>query len=147
MKIKESPLEIIDFYVINCTFNAIPFKDLSKKEVVSKNPIEIDFGLQKDEKTKVNVLFMKIWSNQGKSPKTGYSYFIETVTYFRIKDEDKLDEKVKNNLLSYSIIAMVYSNIRTVLVDISSFGPFGQYILPSIDVIDIVNQKIKQTAE
>ena len=87
---------------------------------------------------------MKVRSNNNK-PEPGYSFFIETVTYFEISDEEKLDKKLLNNLLSYSIVAMAYSNIRSILLNITTYGPFGKYILPSVDVEKLISDKSKKS--
>jgi len=141
MKIVNSNLEIINYYVLNLTFNAVPFGEEEPDEIISEAfPVDVDFGLQESDEG-ISMLFMKAEANFGENLEIGYSYFIETATFFRIIDEEKLDPQLVANLRSNSIVGMAYSILRGILNDVSSNGPYGRYMLPSVDLIDLVRRK------
>ncbi len=145
MIVKESPLEVIDFFVVQFTFNSIPVKgdnDRSIEKMIYSHKIHIDFGKKKMNKD-FDAFFLKAWSNFGKNMSPGYSFFIETVTYYRIRNERKLSRDIIKNLSTYSVLAVSYSNVRSVLNNMSANCPFGKYILPSIDINDIINKKMQ----
>lgn len=139
MEIKKSPLEIIDYGALNITFNSVLCDE--KEEIdIYKYPIEIDFGLNESENNQ-KMLFIKVWSNFNDNPGPGYSFSVETVTFFRIENAEELDEQTMNNLLIYSVLGIAYSNLRGIINNISNTGPYGRYILPSVDLQDLVSKK------
>ena len=141
MEIKKSQLEILNYVALNITFNSILCDE--KEEIdIYQYPIEIDFGLNESENN-LKTFFIKVWSNFNDNPDPGYSFSVETVTLFRIENAEKLDGQTMNNLLTYSILGIAYSNLRGIISNISNTGPFGRYILPSIDLQDLVSKKQK----
>lgn len=144
MEIKKSPLVIIDYAVLNITFNAILCEEEEEKELDIYNyPIEIDFGLDEDEND-IKTFFIKVWSNFDDNPDPGYSFSLETVTFFRIENKKDLNEQTISNLNTYSILSIAYSNLRGILNNISINGPFGAFILPSVDLQDLMIKKQKE---
>ena len=143
MEIKESPLEIIDYGALNITFNSV-LCDKKEEIDIYKYPIEIDFGLDESENNQ-KMLFIKVWSNFNDKPGPGYSFCVETATLFRIENAEELDEQTMNNLLTYTVLGIAYSNLRNIINNISNTGPYGRYILPSIDLQDLVSNKHKES--
>ena len=145
MEIKKSPLEIINYGVLNVTFNSI-LCDEEEELDIYKYPIEIDFGLDEDgNESSFKTFFIKVWSNFDNNPEPGYSFSVETVTFFRIENEKKLKKQTLNNLYTYSVLSIAYSNLRGILNDISNTGPYGKYILPSVDLQDLILKKQKKS--
>jgi hypothetical protein len=148
MEIKNSPLEILNFFVLKSNFETIPPSEEKEAEKVDvyQHPVNVDFGVNKVDE-EVNALFMKVWSNYDESDiSEGYSFFVETVTIFRLKDKEKIDKRTIENLQGFSIVGMSYANIRGFLDNISSSFPLGRYQLPSVDLVDLVNKK-RETLE
>ena len=145
MELKNSPLQIIDFAVLKFTFDSIFGNSENNELDIYKYPVEVDFGMN-EIKGGIRIFYMKVHSNIEK-PEPGYSFFIETAAQFKITNEKKLDKKLLINLLSYSIVAMSFTNIRTILLNMSSYSPFGKYILPSVDVEKLIKDKTKAQEE
>lgn len=142
MEIEKSPLEIVNYGALNITFNSVLCDE--KEEVdIYMYPVEIDFGLNESENN-LKTLFVKVWSNFDDNPKPGYSFSVETATFFRIENAEELDEQTLNNLLTYSVLGIAYSNLRGIINSISNTGPYGRYILPSVDLQDLVLKKQKE---
>jgi len=142
MEIKKSPLEIVNYGALNITFNSILCEEEAEINIY-QYPIEVDFGLTEIE-SDLKTLFIKVWSNFDKKPGPGYSFSVETATLFKIENAEELDGQTMNNLLTYSILGIAYSNLRGIINNISNTGPYGRYILPSVDLQDLVSKKQKE---
>lgn len=143
MEIKNSLINIKDCFILSYTFKSIPSKDNEDINLYGC-PVNIDFGLKNDDKSNLYVFFIKVWSNFDEEPLSGYSFHLETATFFSLVNEKKIDPNVKSSLLGNSIVGLAYANLRSILIHTSGMAPFGKYILPSIDLVDILKQKTKE---
>ncbi|MDZ7740157.1 MAG: hypothetical protein U5K32_14070 [Bacteroidales bacterium] len=149
MKIPKSDLELIDFIIINSDYT---FKQPHEKEntnirnLFAEYDIEIDFGDTEPAEEEDNIfnVYIKVEINRCEKPLPGYSIFCEGVGLFKIPNLKRLDEQTANNLLKISPLSIIINNMRSYIMNITNYYPFGKYVLPSIDLKSVINSKIKQ---
>lgn len=141
MKPKLSPLVLNDFAIINCNFKFIaPQEKTNIRKLVDEYSLDIDFAIIKDDKnTKV---FIKSAINNNNNNLPGYSIFAEGVAIFELISENSLTDEDKKSLLQYSAVSIAINSLRGFISSLTANAPFGKYILPSIDVNNLFQQKL-----
>jgi preprotein translocase subunit SecB len=141
MLAKKSPLILKNFLLLRQTFQFIqPEEEVVISDVTDKYGIDIDFAINKPDD--FYQCFLKIEINQADTPLPGYQIFIEGVGIFAIDNSFELSEEEKGNLIQYSSISICINSLRSIISNITSFAPFGKYILPSIDVNELLKDKV-----
>ncbi|MBP7556642.1 MAG: protein-export chaperone SecB [Chitinophagaceae bacterium] len=146
MTIKQSPLELKEFNILNvdCRFVA-PKIEVDVEKLFNSYEIDINFAIRQIAEGTVYVLFVKAEINYEVPPtiqKEGYEMYIESVGVFSVKDT-KISDEEKLTLLTNSGLVMVLNFLRTKLADITAHFPMGKYYIPSIDLKDLVEKKQK----
>jgi len=142
MKIKSSPLEFIDFYVLNTNFKFIkPVKeDIDIETLFKKYEADINFSLKLEKK--INLLvFIRVKINDDKNNLAGYQIIAEGVAIFNIQNIRNLNQRDKSNLMYFSSLSIAINNIRNYISMLTSSAPLGKYVLPAVDVNDLHKQK------
>jgi hypothetical protein len=138
MKPKVSPLQIIDFAITSFEFSMVYPSAEEDVTVHFKNyDLDIDFGLSTDDFVRA---FIKAEINRGENRKHGYSIFAEAVCIFSFEDAG-LPADVKNSLEGFSTIYIALNSLRGLISNFTANAPFGRYILPSIDLNDLIEKK------
>jgi len=141
MLAKKSPLILKNFLLLRQTFQFIqPEEEVAISEITDKYTIDIDFAINKPDD--FYQCFLKIEINQADTPLPGYQIFIEGVGIFAIDNAFELSEEERGNLIQYSSISICINSLRSIISNITSFAPFGKYILPSIDVNELLKDKV-----
>lgn len=147
MKAKPSALRIEQFTVLNASLKTILTQNVNSEDlndVLQKLSIDIDFdvlNLKKDDLNDKCMISVTIKINE--SEETGYCMEVEAAGVFYFGKEADLTQKDKKNLI-YSGISMCITNIRNYMVSMTSFSAWGAYVLPPIDMNDLLKQKQKQ---
>jgi preprotein translocase subunit SecB len=144
MKIKPSPLQLLDFTVFSFKMGITPTDD--PREInLSLLPVEIDFDTfqPKDAEKSIRIIEMNLLVNKA-GKKAGYKFSLTASGVFSLEDETSLNENEKNNLLGISTINLMISNIRGFLKNVTSYGTFGAYLLPSVDMNDLMQEKVRK---
>lgn len=145
MILPQSPLEFVDFSVINTKYNFVfqsePFDDV--KEVFATYQIDFDFSIQLDDLGQYSV-FCKVGINNVANPVKGYKLFVETLSVFTISDHVAITEKEKSDLFNISGLSIAINNLRTFITSMTSFFPLGQYVLPAVDLNGLHELKNQQ---
>lgn len=147
MKPIASPLNIIDFAVMDFEFKFIPPKEKIKqdfKRFFDEYNLDIDFSINTNEVIQVLV---KAEINRGKIVLPGYSIFAEVACIFEFNKEIKIPAETKMSIEGFSTIYIALNSLRGFINQITATGPIGKYVLPSIDLNDLVSQKKKILAE
>lgn len=149
MKIPKSDLELIEFVIINSEYRFHEPKDdieINIRELFSDYELNIDFGTSEPIEDEDNIfnIFIKIDINNGKDPLPGYSIFCEGVGLFKIPNLKTLEDSVANNLLQISSLSISINSIRSYLMNITNYYPFGKFILPSIDMNQLISSKVQE---
>lgn len=137
-KVQESPLKLIEIVSVEHSVKTISLPEV--KEINLRNSIiRIDFNKQIKHE---NSDFFRICLELAISPpkgQQGYKIKCKVQGYFYIEDRD---EKPESSSLENSALAMVISYTRAYIKTLTYNCCWGKYILPSLDMTDVVNQKI-----
>lgn len=141
MKVKKSVLNFEQFIVFSSHFDAIPLQEKGEGKL-KDIPLNIDVDiLTTPQNQSVYNVVVEITGNNGKKKLPGYSFFVGSEGIFTLNQKD-LQKEMIDQLLAYSAVPMVINSIRGYLLNLSSYAIYGQYLLPAIDIQQIVQQKI-----
>lgn len=142
MKVKKSLLNLRNFVVFASFFEAIPFEKEQNKGVLPDIPLNIDLDIvtNPDDKNLYNIV-LEVSGNRSKKRLPGYSFLIACEGIFSIAEREKFEKDKLDQLLLFSAVPMVISSLRGYLANISSYSIYGQYLLPSIDLQDLIKKK------
>lgn len=141
MKAKPSPLEIVDFAVINFELNFIPPQKIEDDSRLNWDAydLDIDFNVNTNDYLRV---FLKATINQQRLP--GYRIFAEVACIFRFNENIKISESEKKSMEGFSTIYIGLNCLRGFISQFTASGPLGRYVLPSIDLNDLIEKKKKE---
>ncbi len=136
-----SPLKIKDFSVFECEMKFISPEDNETEILLGDLPIEIDYDYYapKDDDQATRMIEMVLKVNSDKKP--GYYINLTVAGIFEIEDAENLDEELVVNLFGISALNMMISQTRAFLISVTTYGPFGNYLLPAIDIGDLRKRK------
>jgi hypothetical protein len=139
MKPETSPLRIIDFAITKLDFEMIftPEPDGDMISIFQSYPLEIDFDLERDGYLRT---FIKAEINKNKEI-AGYSISAEAVCIFEFDNKEDLPGDVKRSMEGFSTIYIALNSLRGLISSFTANAPFGRYILPSIDLNDLIEKK------
>ncbi len=150
MKAKFSPLKLLDFKLLESHYEFIVPEegDLDIKELFQSYSVDIEFGLRNNEEEQEIQLFTMIQVNSGEEDSLpGYKIMVEGGGTFRIQDPEALEENLKINLTQFSTLNMMINNLRNIIYQITNLGPIGGYLLPPIDIAQLLRDKAKEVAK
>ena len=147
MKVKKQPLEFINTRLLQSHIDFIipPSKVYTDEELIeiSNNYIvDIDFATQVVENDIIQV-FMIANINNSNKPLPGYKIMCECICMFKLNKVGLNKEEILN-LESYSTLNITLNTLRNYITDATSKFPLGMYLLPSIDLNDMIKQKKKK---
>jgi preprotein translocase subunit SecB len=144
MKAKFSPLKLLDFKLLESRYEFIipDEEEINFKDLFQSYPVDIDFGIGKTDLEGEIQLFTKIEVNFGKKKSLpGYKLMVEGGGTFRIQDPENVEEGLRNNLSQFSTLNMMINNLRNIMYQITNLGPMGGYLLPPIDISQLLRDK------
>lgn len=145
MRAKKSPLKLLAFHLVKNNFEFIvPKEDEIIPQVLFESyPFDIDFAHHplSDSTTHIQV-FVEIKINNSKK-KPGYSLTVEGMGVFQLDDKN-LENEVAYNLRIFSSLNMMINNLRNIIAQQTAFAPMGVYLMPPIDIKDLLEQKSKK---
>ncbi len=144
MKAKFSPLQLLDFKLLESRYEFIipDDEEINVKDLFQSYPVDIDFGMGKTDVEGEIQLFTNIEVNFGKKKSLpGYKLMVEGGGTFRIQDPENVEEGLRNNLSQFSTLNMMINNLRNIMYQITNLGPMGGYLLPPIDISQLLRDK------
>lgn len=121
------------------------FPESQEKCELDSLPLEIEFETFTDkEKHNLFNIAININCNASNKPIPGYKFSIIAKGIFKLEGYDKMEKSRIDQFLLYSAIPMLISSVRNYLLNISSYAPLGKYLLPAIDLKDLIKKKIEQ---
>lgn len=142
MKAKKSPLVFEGFVVQELQFSVISPTE-GDLVVIEEPEITMDFEiLTNDDIGQDRFLIpMQMQINTGKKQVPGYALEVTALGTFSIETSKKIPISHRTELQIYSSTNIMISSLRGYLRDLTGYGPFGAYVLPSIDMADLISQK------
>ncbi len=145
MDILRSELDLKDFVVLKCNFESIfPEKEAVEASKALKDlPVDIDFNLFQNEKSNEFriVIDVKINCNEEKLP--GYTIVAKAASRFDLNIIEENPEDKKNGLIN-SAVQITINSVRGYLWSGTSFGIYGRYTLPTINLPALMKAKVDQ---
>jgi preprotein translocase subunit SecB len=144
MKAKFSPLQLLDFKLLETKYEFIipGEEEIDIKDLFQSYLVDIDFEIGKTDVQDEIRLFTKIEVNfTKKKTRPGYRLMVEGGGTFRIQDPENVDEGLRNNLSQFSTLNMMINNLRNIMYQITNLGPMGGYLLPPIDISQLLRDK------
>jgi hypothetical protein len=141
MKPIPSPLTIIDFAILQLEYAYVPSLKSGGEDITiyfDEYELDVDFDMSKNDITQV---FMRASINRGDIKLPGYSINIEIACLFDFNKDVKLTPEQKNSIEGFSTVYIGLNALRGFISQLTSSGPVGRYMLPSIDLNDLINQK------
>lgn len=148
MKLIKSALILEEFFIINSEyhFNEPKNNKANLKLLIKEYDIDIDFVV-KDLEDDKHLIFTKVDINNQESKIGGYSMFAEGVSIFSFDSKIDFNEKQKSDFLWVSGVSISINNLRNFLSLTTAHYPLGKYILPSVDLTNLLNTKRKMLKE
>ncbi len=146
MKATNSPLQIIDFALTRMDFHTITPADASSDHLdmaalFNEYEVDIDFGIEMKQFIAVRVI-AKI--NYGSKKLPGYSICAEAGTFYRFGDDIALTDQQRAEIEGFSTIYIGLNVLRGLISGFTANAPFGRYILPSINLNELIAAKRKE---
>lgn len=150
---KKSALELLDFSITESQYKFVPPTDESRRTAIDdtfgKYDVHIDYMLRSQDEQHI-ALRLKVVINPEEENKddvlAGYRLLVEGAAIFSLKEKELSDEELRN-LINFSSISILVSNVRGYIANLTAYAPFGKYILPTIDVRSLISEKAKYWKE
>ena len=145
MKPIASPLNIIDFAILQFEYEYVPSVEIG--EDMRKNfndyDLDVDFDIHNNDVLQV---YIKTSVNRSEKKLPGYSIFAEIACLFNFNEGIDISTENKKNIEGFSSVYIALNSLRGFIAQLTSSGPVGRYILPSIDLNDLIDQKKAQVS-
>jgi len=142
MEAKRSPLQIVDFAITELDFKLVELEssnpDLEIGILMNQYDINIDFDFYSGDLIRVAI---RADINRADKRLPGYSLFAESVCLFAFDNSTQLTDEARNALEGFSTIYIALNSLRGLISNFTANAPFGRYIMPSIDLNDLIEKK------
>jgi preprotein translocase subunit SecB len=144
---KKSDLILESFAILNShiKFN-IPPKDkkINAIEILNSYPVDIDFNIDYNSTDNIYRIIVSIKINvDPEAKKPGYSIAITGVGFFQFDNQSKITEEQKSLMLQTSALSICITNLRSYIVNQTSYYPWGSFSFHTIDIQDLLMTKAK----
>lgn len=147
MQAQKSPLILEESFIIASNILSVPEPE-EFKGILNDFAIDIDFDIfTKETDTEARRIVVSVQGNDQDNPVPGYCFSIVAQATYNYDKMVKVSKKDKDVLLTHSAIPMVIGQIRSYLSTLTAHGPFGIYLLPAIDMNDLIKQKADTSAK
>ncbi len=143
MNPKQADLQQTGFVVLKSLVEVIRIND-KKEDNIKSLPIDINYDIFQTEnsKNKIQVL-LDIEINRDKTH-NGYKITLSTGGEYEFSDNVKQETEMYKQLIMYSALPCLINQTRLYLKTSTSLFPLGEYILPMLDMKDIIDQKFNK---
>lgn len=141
MHAQKSTLILEESFIIASNILSVPEPDDFAGKL-NDFSIDIDFDIFTNEIDQdVRRIVVSVQGNDQENPVPGYCFSIVAQGAFNFDKTIKVSKKDKDTLLTHSAIPLIIGQIRSYLSSLTAHGPFGIYLLPAIDMNDLLKQK------
>jgi hypothetical protein len=142
MKPIHSVLKILDFSVLKMDFDFIAPRssEIHKgpTEYFEEYELDLDFVVFADNYFQVSMI---VNINNVDNPLPGYKIVAKVATIFEFGDSLSITPDQRKSIEGFSTIYMALNNMRGIIAGFTANAPCGRYILPSIDLNDLIKKK------
>jgi preprotein translocase subunit SecB len=141
MKANQSPLILEKIFILASNIIAVPDDDESGA-ILNDFEIEVDFDIySEDDNTDHKRVVVSISGNNFDEPSPGYCFSVVAQGTFSFSKATEIEKHDKDMLLSRSAIPIVIGQVRSYISSLTAHGPHGLYLLPAIDMNDLLEKK------
>jgi preprotein translocase subunit SecB len=144
MKVMKSALGINDIALTQMDFKINfpqPHKEFDVRAAFNSYEVDVDFHVVRDEEVTV---FIKAEVNRGGAELPGYSIMAEVACIYQMQQKHNLTVQQVRELEGFSTIYIALNALRGMIANVTASAPFGRYILPSIDLNDLIRKKMSE---
>ena len=131
-----SEFKLERFSILESHFKVIPAGNEKKLPVL---PVEIDFDIFTADPNLLRIVLKVDVNKDATMP--GYSFSIVSDGIFSLPE--KAEEAEKANYTNFSALPLMINSVRAYIMNISAYSFHGQYMLPLIDVNNLLKKKLK----
>jgi len=149
MKAKFSNLKFKNYILKNSKFSTtLKSGDnvLTVKKKIHNRLFNVDFDIFENADNQ-NLFYIELVIDSFPNVKrktSGYDFQISLIANFELENSENIAEEKQNQYVLYSALPMVISIARSEISHITSNGMFGKYILPAINLPELVDEYIKK---
>lgn len=132
----------MNFVILNFDMKFIKGSDDTKtdiKEFFNNYELAVDYDVVKEGYMVRNVIRASI--NQIENPLPGYSLFAESSCIFEFDRKKYMEKKARDKFVGLSSLNIALPFLRGYIGAITASAPYGKYILPLIDIDNLIEQK------
>lgn len=140
--IKSPALEFKKFKITNTSLFCIYPGEKSKRVSLKGIKLDCDFEILTSENGDDKLDFLinyNVRSTDEKKP--GYFFDIGAYGEFSLKGTKEIEQEVEQQYVLFTALPMVINSVRTYLQSITSMHDFGSYMLPTIDLMKLIDSK------
>jgi preprotein translocase subunit SecB len=142
MQIKRSELKIENLLILASNIVIVPTSPVDKFISFDNIDLDADFNILTNAKDKSNFkVIITISGNISESKKPGYSFSVASEGIFQIVGVENMEKELIDGLLVHSALPILFSHVRSYLMNTTSYYPFGKYVLPAIDLNALLSDK------
>jgi len=140
-------LQLERFCLERISVRANPGFDAENSDSDLKIPLGVDFEVRKKPKSWEFRIPMKVVINPGnrKTMVGPYAIEFEMVGFFRLPSETTAEEVQK--FIPLNALAILWGVARGLVHQFTSAGPHGPLLLPTVNFVEIVNRKFRETSQ
>ena len=148
MRAKPSPLKLLALHLVRSNFEFIVPKEeeIVPQVLFESYPIDIDFAHQPLPNSTTHIqVFVEIKINNSKK-KSGYTLTVEGMGVFQLDDKN-IEKEIAYNLRIFSSLNIMINNLRNIIAQQTAYAPMGVYLMPPIDIKDLLEKKSKKVSK
>ncbi|HEX2866933.1 MAG TPA: hypothetical protein VHO03_07810 [Ignavibacteriales bacterium] len=138
MKIKNSDLKLDGINILGLSVDFIPSDDVNELPSLD---FDINFDIMSIQEQGKFRIIMEIAYNIGKTRKGGYSFYVIGEGNYSFNNFQSKTKKEIDEFLIFSGVPILINYIRSQLATVTASFPYGQFMLPTIDMADLVRRK------
>lgn len=136
----QPPLELQDYWIEELIVQANPEYD--GKRISPQIFPEIDFHIAKAPRQKKFLICMTIGILRKKDENISAPYRIVVTLSGQYQFRKETDEQTIHKMLAPNGLAILYGIARTTVAQATACGRHGKFLLPTVDLIEIIRAKI-----
>ena len=145
MKVQNGKIQQTQFIVMSSQVD-IHINKKSKKVNLNEMPIDIEFDiLQNIENEPYVVRVLMTLSGNTEKTVSGYVFEIKVGGEYKLSEDLEVMGTNYKHLVNNSAVPCLINETRVFLQTLTSFYPFGSYIMPMIDMKDLWDKKFAKS--
>ncbi len=139
--INSTNLVLKKFFIANTTLLSV-FPESGRRIRFDRLKLVCDFDIFMSEKEEDKIDFIvnfNIKCNEEEKP--GYYFDISAVGEFTLKSIEAMNDNVENQYILFTALPMIINSTRVYIQNITSMHPFGSYLLPTLDLGKLIENK------